>query len=79
LIVPELLQSRFTAQNIAAALNPLLIDGPERERMIDDLAEVRRALLPPPGTGSIQQVCDAVEELLPENVPRGGPKSTTSV
>jgi lipid-A-disaccharide synthase len=79
LIVPELLQSRFTAQNIAAALNPLLIDGPERERMIADLAEVRRSLQPPPGTGSIQQVCDAVEELLPENVPRGGPKSTASV
>jgi lipid-A-disaccharide synthase len=78
-VVPELLQSRFTADNIAATLNPLLADGAERQRMIAGLAEVRHSLQPPAGTGSIQQVCDAVEELLPENVLRGGPKSTASV
>jgi lipid-A-disaccharide synthase len=78
-IVPELLQTRFTAENVAAALRPLLADGPERERMIADLAEVRHALQPPTGTGSIQQVCDAVEALLPENIPGGGPNSPASV
>jgi lipid-A-disaccharide synthase len=78
-IVPELLQSRFTAKNVAAALHPLLADGPERERMIADLADVRHALLPPPGTGSIQQVCDAVDALLPENHPQSGPNSSVSV
>jgi lipid-A-disaccharide synthase len=78
-IVPELLQTRFTAENVAAALLPLLTDSPERQQMIAGLAEVRRALQPPPGTSSIQQVCDAVEALLPENLPGGGPKSTASV
>jgi lipid-A-disaccharide synthase len=63
-IVPELLQNRFTAENVASALHPLLADGPQRDQMIADLAQIRRALQPPPGAGSIQQVCDAVEELL---------------
>jgi lipid-A-disaccharide synthase len=78
-IVPELLQTRFTAENVAAALSPLLADGPVREHMIADLAEVRRTLQPPPGTSSILQVCNAVEALLPENHPASGPKSTASV
>jgi lipid-A-disaccharide synthase len=78
-VVPELLQSRFTAENVAAALSPLLADGPEREQMITDLAAVRHALQPPTGLSSIQQVCDAVEALLPENLPEGGPNSPVSV
>ena len=78
-IVPELLQTRFTAENVAAALQPLLACTPERDRMIADLAEVRRALLPPPGTGSIQQVSDVVEALLAGKVPSGGPNSTARV
>jgi len=63
-IVPEFLQSRFTAENVATALRPLLADTPERAQMIADLAEVRRALLPSPGSSPISQVCDAVEALL---------------
>jgi lipid-A-disaccharide synthase len=78
-IVPELLQTRFTAENVAAALRPLLAGTHERDRMIADLAEVRRALQPPPGTGSIQQVSDAVEALLAGNPQAGGPNSTASV
>ena len=78
-VVPELLQTRFTAESVAAALKPLLADGPDREQMIADLAEVRRSLQPPPGTSSIQQVCDAVEALLPENRLEGGPKSAAGV
>jgi lipid-A-disaccharide synthase len=78
-IVPELLQTRFTAKNVAAALQPLLADTQERDRMIANLAEVRRALQPPPGTGSIQQVCDAVEELLAGKLQASGPNSTASV
>jgi lipid-A-disaccharide synthase len=78
-VVPELLQSRFTAENVAAALSPLLADGPEREQMIADLAEVHHALQPPSGVSSIQQVCDEVEGLLPENLPEGGPNSHVSV
>ena len=78
-VVPELLQDRFTAENIAVALGPLMADGPERERMVANLAEVRRALQPPPGTSSIQQVCDAVEALLTENESMSGRKSTAGV
>jgi lipid-A-disaccharide synthase len=78
-IVPELLQSRFTAEEVAAALRPLLANTQERDRMIADLSRVREALLPPPGTGSIQQVSDAVEALLDGAPQTGGPNSTVSV
>jgi lipid-A-disaccharide synthase len=78
-VVPELLQTRFTAKNVAAALKPLLADGPDREQMIADLAEVRRSLQLAPGASSIQQVCDAVEGLLPQTQPGGGPKSAAGV
>jgi lipid-A-disaccharide synthase len=78
-IVPELLQSRFTAENVAAALRPLLAATPDRDRMIADLAEVRRALQPPPGTSSIQQVSDAVEALLAGKAQPGAPNPTASV
>jgi lipid-A-disaccharide synthase len=63
-VVPELLQERFTAENVAAALRPLLADGPERERMIVDLADVRAKLLPRGSLTAIQRVADAVESLL---------------
>jgi lipid-A-disaccharide synthase len=78
-IVPELLQTRFTAENVAAALRPLLACTPERDRMIADLAEVRRALQPPAGTSSIQQVSDAVEALLAGKAQPGAPNSTARV
>jgi lipid-A-disaccharide synthase len=65
-VVPELLQQNFTAEKVAAALRPLLADTPERNQMIADLAEVRRALHPASDTqtASIQRVCDAIEDLL---------------
>jgi lipid-A-disaccharide synthase len=63
-VVPELLQERFTAENVAAALGLLLADGPERERMIANLAEVRAKLLPGEELTAIQRVADAVESLL---------------
>src|SRR5258708_5964273 len=78
-LVPELLQTRFTAENVAAALQPLLADTRERDRMIANLAEVRRTLQPPPGTTSIQQVSDAVEALLAGKPQPSGPNSTASV
>jgi lipid-A-disaccharide synthase len=78
-IVPELLQDRFTAENVAAALRPLLADGPDRDQMIADLAEVRHALQPPPGTSSIQQVSDAVEALLAGKPLPCGPNSSAVV
>jgi lipid-A-disaccharide synthase len=78
-IVPELLQTRFTGENIVEALNPLLTDGPPRERMIADLAETNLKLLPAAGSSSIIQVSDAVETLLGQNRPTSGRISTASV
>lgn len=46
-IVPELLQERFTAQNVAFELAPLLGDTPERHDQISALAELRHLLLSP--------------------------------
>ena len=48
-IVPELLQDRFTAQNVAAELAPLLADSPERHAQIAALAQLRHSLLAPSG------------------------------
>ncbi|MBI2677943.1 MAG: lipid-A-disaccharide synthase [Candidatus Koribacter versatilis] len=43
-IVPELLQHDFTPGNVAKELRPLLEDTPARERMVQDLAEVKERL-----------------------------------
>jgi len=63
-IVPELLNRRFTAANLVAALRPLLDETPEREAMVAALAEARARLLPASGEDPIRRVSDAVEELL---------------
>jgi lipid-A-disaccharide synthase len=65
-LVPELLQERFTAENVAAELGMLLPDTPERARQIAGLAEVRQRLLGVEKTGvtAIQRVAAAVLELL---------------
>ncbi len=68
-IVPELLNRRFTAANVAAALSPLLDETPQRRQMIADLAEARIKLLPTSAqTGQpadpIRRVSDTVVELL---------------
>jgi lipid-A-disaccharide synthase len=51
-IVPELLQGRFTAQNVATELAPLLTDTPERHAQMAALAELRHSLLAPSGPQS---------------------------
>jgi lipid-A-disaccharide synthase len=66
-LIPELLQGNFTAANVASALTPLLVDGPERERQMLGLSEVRRRLIPEDGAASaapIERVADAVVRLL---------------
>ncbi len=66
-LIPELLQGNFTAANVASALTPLLMDGPERERQMRGLSEVRQRLIPEGAEeeGSpIQRVADAVVQLL---------------
>jgi lipid-A-disaccharide synthase len=63
-IVPELLNERFTAEAVARELKVLIEDGPERERMVRDLAGARERLRPDAGIEPIGAVCDAVEEVL---------------
>jgi lipid-A-disaccharide synthase len=43
-VVPELVQSNFTAENVVSRLRPLLADTPERAKMLDGLARVRQRL-----------------------------------
>jgi len=68
-IVPELINQRFTAENVAAALRPLLGETPERARMVADLSETRAKLMPAGDGGElvgdpIARVCEAAVELL---------------
>jgi lipid-A-disaccharide synthase len=66
-LIPELLQGSFTAANVASALTPLLVEGPERERQVLGLSEVRRRLMPDDEASSaspIARVADAVVRLL---------------
>jgi lipid-A-disaccharide synthase len=43
-VVPELVQSNFTAENVVLRLRPLLAGTPERAKMLDGLARVRERL-----------------------------------
>src|SRR5664280_1637637 len=43
-VVPELIQSDFTASNIVRQLQPLLPDGPPRQSMMKELATIRGLL-----------------------------------
>ena len=64
-IVPELLQSSFHADNLAAAMLPLLGDTPHRTQMLADLAEVREQLLPAGTDDPIARAATAILQLLP--------------
>ncbi len=50
LVVPELIQSSFTAANIVRQIEPLLPDGALRESMMKELARIRGLLNPRQGT-----------------------------
>lgn len=66
-LIPELLQGSFTAANVASALTPLLVEGPERKRQVLGLSEVRRRLMPDDEASSaspIARVADTVVRLL---------------
>jgi len=63
-VVPELLQSRFTAENLTAAITPLLAESPERDAMLIALADVRARLLPPDSPDPIARAAAAVLDLL---------------
>jgi lipid-A-disaccharide synthase len=50
-VVPELVQHDFTAQNVVARLQEILLDGPARERMLEGLTEVKSRLHAPKSSG----------------------------
>jgi hypothetical protein len=43
-VVPELIQSDFTAENIVQQIERLLPDGPPRQSMMEELARIRGLL-----------------------------------
>jgi lipid-A-disaccharide synthase len=43
-LIPELIQNEFTASNVVRELTPLLPDGPPRQSMMKELAELRGLL-----------------------------------
>lgn len=52
LVVPELIQSAFTPENVAARLEEILTEGPAREKMKGALAAVSARLRPSGKTGT---------------------------
>ena len=63
-LIPELLQGNFTAANVASALAPLLVDGPERERQVRGLVEVRRRLRPEEDASSASPIARVAEVMV---------------
>lgn len=63
-LVPELLQSACTAGRIAAAVRPLLANGPEREAQIAGLRAVREELAPEHAPAASRRAAEEVLALL---------------
>jgi lipid-A-disaccharide synthase len=69
-VVPELIQNDFTASNIVRQLDVLLPDGPPRQSMMQELAELRGMLRAPAHSslsetgGAIARVAEVTLELL---------------
>jgi lipid-A-disaccharide synthase len=62
-VVPELIQDDFTAENVAAELKKIIPDGPERQKMLEGLAEVR-AKLKPTGVPAAERAARALLETM---------------
>jgi lipid-A-disaccharide synthase len=63
-VVPELVQSAFTAQNVVARLNEILPDGPARDKMLEGLARVKANLRSPDGPDALHAADRAAELVL---------------
>jgi lipid-A-disaccharide synthase len=75
-VVPELVQSDFTAQNIIARVNEILPEGPARGRMLEGLARVKSRLrLPPLASGPASNVADRAAEIILSLLNSGQAKS----
>jgi lipid-A-disaccharide synthase len=60
-VVPELVQQKFTAENIVTELNKILPDGEPRARMIERLAAVKARLQ---GSGSDAHPSETAAEII---------------
>jgi len=64
-VVPELIQSEFTAENIVREMEPLLTDGLPRQTMIEELAKIRNLLVKrKEGRGAIARVAAITLEMI---------------
>jgi len=76
LVVPELIQSDFTAENIVQQIERLLPDGVPRQSMMQELAEIRGLLAKQSESGAIDRVAEVALEILgfvESQVPKSGP------
>jgi lipid-A-disaccharide synthase len=63
-IVPELIQEDFTAEKIVQEIERLLPDGPPRQSMMEELAQVRGLLGKQSAGGAIDRVAEITLEIL---------------
>jgi lipid-A-disaccharide synthase len=63
-IVPELVQSDFTAENVVNEINAILPDGPARDHMLEGLAQVKARLRAPSESGQTRPADRAAEIIL---------------
>ena len=69
-VVPELVQSDFTASNVIVRLNEILPDGPVREQMLQGFAQVKARLRAPAGSGEkTRHPADRAAEIILSLVP----------
>jgi lipid-A-disaccharide synthase len=65
-VVPELVQSDFTAEKVVAKIKEILPDGPARDRMLKGLTQVKAKLHPPQSgaPGPTQHPADRAAEIV---------------
>jgi lipid-A-disaccharide synthase len=63
-VVPELIQSDFTAENIVQQLAPLIVEGPARQSMMEELQRVRGLLVQQSTGGAIDRVAQITLEMM---------------
>jgi lipid-A-disaccharide synthase len=63
-VVPELIQTEFTAANVVAALRPLLADGPARTEAMAGLCEIRERLHTQGAESAVDRAARICMELL---------------
>ncbi len=63
-VVPELIQSDFTAENIVQQIEPLIPDGPARQSMMEELARTRGLLQKQSDSGAIDRVAEVTLQMI---------------